>query len=1313
MASILLGTIGSVVGGAIGGPAGAIFGKMAGSFFGNQIDQSLFGESGVDLPAPSFDALTAQRYAEGHPIPRVYGRYKLAGQLIWGTDIRTEYREISSRNSGGKGSPSPPPQKEVRRYRYANFAIALCEGEINGIGNMWFNGQLVDQSKLSFRLYHGSLSQPKDASIVAIEGDDIPAFRGVAYMVFDELELTQFETSTLPNIEVEVIRNNGELENNIKAVNIIPGSSEFAYSTTPVTRIVQAGEETSENQHGYEEGTDWQIAMDQLQSSAPNLVNGALIVSWFGDDLRVNHCAIEPKVDAQIKLTRGIEWSVSGLSRSQASQVSYIDGRAAYGGTPSDQSVVEAILDLKSRNIKVCYYPFVMMDIAKDNNLPNPYGGESQPAYPWRGRITCEIAPSINGTSWGSVNAHHEVEQFFGSAQISDFNMSGAYPVYRGDVQDKGYRRFILHNALLAKKAGGVSRFIIGSEMIALTRIMAEEGVFPAAAQFMALADDVRSILGENVEIGYAADWTEYGAYTAQDARRNNDLFFPLDALWSHENIDFIGIDYYPPLSDWRNTQEHLDLSKHKSPYDEAYIQENILGGEAYDFYYSDLEARNAQNRLAISDGSYDEPWVYRAKDISNWWSNLHYPRINGVRLAEPTAFTPQLKPIVLTEFGIPAVNLGANQPNVFPDPKSSESAYPFGSNTQRDDLIQRNAINALLTFWQGEIGANNPISPYTNQPMLNPEDIYIWCFDARPYPYFPNLDDVWGDGANWQTGHWLNGRIGGGDLASIIKMMLEDYGIDEIGSLALYGDVKGYVIDRPMNFRAAIQPLSQAFRFDVQERAGLFIFSHSQNRDIIQISKDHLIDIESEDQESWTSANRREFPHKIYLKTLDYENQYQVVSHVAAMGEGQYLSIAEANLPLVLTNYNARKITENWLSGLWAEKYSIRFSLNHFGVILEVGDLIQLEDDPSKLVYCVQKITFGQYIQIKANSVERKALLETAQIKDKRENANNQIIDLKTIPKPDLTLLELPTLTASQSETGIMSAIFLSPSPAQIPFYQLDAGDNMALISRFYDKAISGQIIKGTNRAVHSRIDYEVKLEVKLRYGQLNSISDLSFLNYGNQGAILHENGFWEIIQFQFAELIGDMHYALSHIIRGTRGTEYLSSYPITSDMRFILLDDRLIDVPLSQEDIYQTLYFGAAADGIWPGDDNFAHSSLNYSGLRGKDWQPVHFNAKIDENDDVIITFQARPALGIENWEIETIANSEGHQVYVIEIYDAAENLLRTLEGQSEIIHYPNEALLADFGTMPSVLNIKSYSKNRVFGEGCKREMLLFVSA
>ncbi len=61
---------------------------------------------------------------------------------------------------------------------------------------------------------------------------------------------------------------------------------------------------------------------------------------------------------------------------------------------------------------------------------------------------------------------------------------------------------------------------------------------------------------------------------------------------------------------------------------------------------------------------------------------------------------------------------------------------------------------------------SKNPISPVYGGRMIDPARIHVWAWDARPFPAFPRMSEVWADGANWHRGHWLNGRLEGVESA-------------------------------------------------------------------------------------------------------------------------------------------------------------------------------------------------------------------------------------------------------------------------------------------------------------------------------------------------------------------------------------------------------------------------------------------------------------------------------------------------------------------------------------------------------------------
>lgn len=552
-----------------------------------------------------------------------------------------------------------------------------------------------------------------------------------------------------------------QIENMLKGVTVIPGTTEFGYATTKITKDFGGGQIQPENWLSNKPQSDMVVAIEQLLERAPNLEHVSLVVAWHGTDLRIGECQIKPRVERADKDTTPRVWQVANLTRATAEVVSYIDGYPAAGGAPADWSIYEAVVFLKSKGLRVTLYPFILMDIPPDNTLPNPYSNNAaevgQPQFPWRGRITVSPAAGFTGTVDKTATAATQLNAFFGSAAVGDFafNNTTKNVTYSGP-SEWSFRRFILHMATIGA-AAGADDFLIGSELVSMTTIRSGASTYPGVAALKTLAADCRSILGGSVRISYAADWSEYHSHRPGDG--SNDVFFHLDPLWSDSNIDFIGIDNYFPISDWRDGEQHLDFYEGwRSIYDLGYLESKIESGEAYDWFYASMEDRIAQVRTPINDTAEGKHWVFRQKDVRNWWGNAHYNRPGGVESGTPTAWVPEGKPIVFTELGCPCVDKGPNQPNVFVDPKSSESYTPFFSDGIRDELVQRAFLEAWLKYWAAP--GRNPVSGVYGGPMLDMDSLAVWTWDSRPYPAFPQRSDFWSDSFNWQLGHWLNGRL-------------------------------------------------------------------------------------------------------------------------------------------------------------------------------------------------------------------------------------------------------------------------------------------------------------------------------------------------------------------------------------------------------------------------------------------------------------------------------------------------------------------------------------------------------------------------
>src|SRR5919107_1407417 len=161
MATIVLQTVGSAVGGMIAGPLGAMVGRALGGLAGAAIDNALLGgENTKYVEGPRLKEIDGLTSTEGAAIPRVYGRARVGGQLIWATRLEEAANTNVERSGsqGGKGMSGPKTVTTTYSY-FANLAIGLCEGSIAFVRRVWADGKELDLARVTMRVHRGSQMQ--------------------------------------------------------------------------------------------------------------------------------------------------------------------------------------------------------------------------------------------------------------------------------------------------------------------------------------------------------------------------------------------------------------------------------------------------------------------------------------------------------------------------------------------------------------------------------------------------------------------------------------------------------------------------------------------------------------------------------------------------------------------------------------------------------------------------------------------------------------------------------------------------------------------------------------------------------------------------------------------------------------------------------------------------------------------------------------------------------------------------------------------------------------------------------------------------
>ncbi|WP_372884791.1 glycoside hydrolase/phage tail family protein [Shimia sp.] len=1249
MATLILSAVGAAIGGSVGGSLAGVsavaIGRLAGATLGRAIDQQILGSGSDVVESGKVDRFRLNGAAEGAAVPRLYGRMRLSGQVIWAT----EFVESVAYSGGGKGAPPTP---ETAEFSYTvSLALALCEGEITRVGRVWADGDEVAPGDLNMRVYRGTSDQLPDALIEAVEGaGQVPAYRGTAYVVMENLPLAPYG-NRVPQFSFEVCRPSpvaqagagGDIAHAVRAVALMPGTGEYALATSPVYVSGAPGYSEAANLNTPSGQSDFVTSVAALSEELPNCGSVSLVVSWFGDDLRCDSCQIRPKVERREADGSNMPWSVAGLTRAAAEEIAEAEGRPVYGGTPADAAVIEAINHLRAEGQEVLYYPFVLMEQMAGNGLPDPWSDASeQPALPWRGRITASVAAGRAGTPEGTAAADAEVAAFFGSASAADFTVSPGQVGYSGPSEWR-YRRFVLHQAALCAAAGGVEAFCIGSEMRGLTQIRGAAG-FPAVAALRALLAEVRSLLGPDTKLGYAADWSEYFGYHPQDG--SGDVLFHLDPLWADANLDFIGIDNYMPLSDWRDGEDHADAGW-GSIYDVDYLMANVAGGEGYDWYYHSAEARAAQIRTPISDGAHGEPWVFRYKDIRGWWENSHHDRIGGLRQAAPTAWQPASKPVWFTEIGCAALDKGSNQPNKFLDAKSSESALPHFSSGQRDETIQAQYLRALTGYWQDP--DNNPVSPQYGAPMVDMGRAHVWAWDARPYPAFPGNQALWSDGANYARGHWINGRASSRPLASVVREICEAAGVPAFDVSDLQGTVRGFSVDEVGEARAGLQPLMLRHGFDAVERDGVLRFLMRGLRQPMVLDETRVA--VSEDVEGGIERTRdgeAALAGRVRLQFVGADSDFETWSEEAVLPDEATHGVATSLLPLAMTRAEGRQVAERWLAEARVARDGLRLALPPSALAVGAGDVVALPGAGQEALYRVDRVEQGALQLLEAVRIEP-AVYTPAAIEE-----DWPAMRAFAAPVPVLPLfLDLPLITGDEAAHAPHLALSAQPWPGSVAVYDSGRDADYALNRTFASRAVVGVTQNAMPASPAGLWDRGAALEVRLISGALQSIDEAALLAGGNLAMIGDGSADnWELFQFQSAELVGEATWWLSRRLRGQAGSDALIADAWPAGSYVVLFDGapQQIELASGMRNVARHYRIGPALRGY--DDPSYVHLTQAFQGNGLRPYRPCHLRGTLDGAGDLALTWVRRTRVDGDSWDLAEVPLGEESESYLLRV-------------------------------------------------------------
>lgn len=839
-------------------------------------------------------------------------------------------------------------------------------------------------------------------------------------------------------------------------------------------------------------------------------------------------------------------------------------------------------------------------------------------------------------------------------------------PASVGDVtnfftQTEGYNAFIMHYANLT--VGGVplknhlDAFIIGSELIGLTTYMNPSGTFPAVTRLKTLAASVKSALGAGKKVIYAADWSEYHSVNG---------WYHLDPLWSDSNIDVVGIDCYFPLTP--------DLPQPQIDYEKIY--DGWTQDECWDYFYAD-----AVNRTGLT--SYGGNPTYAWKNVGHWWNSTHTnPDASG------TAWTAKMKPVWFTELGFPSVDGCANQPNVFYDPDSIESFYPRGSRGRVDFVAQRVALEASIDFLEAQAAG---------EPNLIPRK-FIWTWDARPFPFWPDLHAIWADFGNWKTGHWVQGKLGLSNLGQIVAELLKKVGYDSTmyDTSRLTDIVEGYLITSRQTVRSCLEQLATAYFFDCVESDGLLKFVKRGGASGNTIDHTELVP-QNDSGESFmvTRTQELELPRQVDVIYLSRTADYQSGTQSAQRQTVRAVDYSTINLPVVLSDQQAKVVADVTLYNAWVGRLQYQFTLPPKYALIEPTDVITITKDGA----AYEMRVVGSKL-VRSGMQEIAAVAEDLSSYDFYNPAGETAPNIQPPAAVSATRLELMDLPAFPTD-GITDAylrygvVGLGTNWTASAVYRSDdGGANYALMQALQAQSTLGSVLNIVGSGQTVTWDDFTTIDVLLTFGELQSVTDAAVLNGANACVIGDE-----VIQFQTATLVDTNKYQLSRLLRGRLGTEWATAGHVAGE-RFVLLTNAVARELMAASAFGISKKYKPVTVGSTLGAT--AEVDFTYTARALKPYSPAHITGIRDGSGNLTIGWRRRTRIGgdwRDNVDVPLAEESERYEVDIM----SGMTVKRTITGlTAPTASYSAALQVTDFGSAQSSIYVKVYQLSAAVGRG-----------
>ncbi|WP_353270421.1 phage tail protein [Wolbachia endosymbiont (group A) of Myopa testacea] len=411
-------------------------------------------------------------------------------------------------------------------------------------------------------------------------------------------------------------------------------------------------------------------------------------------------------------------------------------------------------------------------------------------------------------------------------------------------------------------------------------------------------------------------------------------------------------------------------------------------------------------------------------------------------------------------------------------------------------------------------------------------EKMFLWAWDARPFPYFPNLCDVWADCHNWQTGHWIQGKLLQLNISDVLLDLLQKTGLksNQFDTSNVKGLLSGYVINDQQPVRSIIKMLQSCYFFDVVEQGSKLKFVQKGRGVTTVMPIGETVFSNNSKQMQLVNISQLDFNNKVNVVYFNRNFGYPIdVKYAELQKQG---TAATVEIPLIMGEGEAQNIAEVLLYSLWQERNIYNFKLPIKYAWLVPSDVMTILDGEKKHTVRIIKTKFeSMSIQVIGVGYDHSIY--------KLSFPSTRSLMLKKYPPSHIskTIIEMIDLLHVKGNSASFTLINEEKNWKGATLFISYNDKDYKPIASINKQSTYGYVMESTDEG----------LVIVLRFGKLLGIIDSNSALIGK-----------EIVKFQSTKLLIDKNkYKLSNLIRGQEGTK---EYEHTGGEKFTLLDDSII---------------------------------------------------------------------------------------------------------------------------------------------------------